>query len=232
MNIGGFLPNSLLDYPEKVCCVVFTQGCNFHCPYCHNPDLVPLTPSAADPQAMDRILAFLERRRGLLDAVVVTGGEPTLQKGLITFLSRAKKMGFLVKLDTNGSRPQALRSILSEGLVDFVAMDIKTPPVHYSPLIATDFDPARLEASIEVIMASAPDYEFRTTCVRPFISPEAIDVIMGLTRGARRFALQRVRCDHVLEPDFFNQPDRNPAALDMEALLALVRPHVATCLIR
>ncbi|GAB6096530.1 anaerobic ribonucleoside-triphosphate reductase activating protein [Desulfatiferula olefinivorans] len=232
MNIGGFIPNSLVDYPEKIACVVFTKGCNFHCPYCHNPDLVPRMPPPSDSEAADRVIDFLTRRRGLVDALVVSGGEPTLQTGLVSFLSRAKQLGYLVKLDTNGSRPQALRSLLAEGLVDFVAMDIKAALVDYRPHITTECDPARLSDSIRVIMESAPDYEFRTTCVRPFVSPEGFDRLIEPIRGARRYTLQRFRPGTTLDPDFFKGGDPGLTPDDMASLAALARPWINDCRIR
>lgn len=232
MNIAGFIPNSLLDYPEKIAAVVFTQGCNFHCPYCHNPDLVPRMPPPVNSDAMDRVIDFLKRRRGLVDALVVSGGEPTLQTGLVAFLSRAKQLGYLIKLDTNGSRPQVLRSLLAEGLVDFVAMDIKTPLSDYRPHITTECDPARLSDSIRVIMDTAPDYEFRTTCVRPFISPESFDNVLEPIRGARRYTLQRFRPANVLEPGFFPDTNQGFTMDDMASLMARAQPFVIDCSIR
>jgi pyruvate formate lyase activating enzyme len=232
MNIAGFIPNSLLDYPEKIAAVVFTQGCNFHCPYCHNPDLVPRIPPPASSDAMDRVIDFLKRRRGLVDALVVSGGEPTLQTGLVAFLRRAKQLGYLIKLDTNGSRPQTLRAILNEGLVDFVAMDIKASLPDYQPHLTTECDPARLSDSIRVIMDTAPDYEFRTTCVRPFISPETFDRVLEPIRGARRYILQRFRPDHVLEPGFFPDTNQSLTKEDMASLLTRAQPFFIDCSIR
>lgn len=232
MKIGGFIPSSLLDYPHKVCCVVFTQGCNFHCPYCHNPELVPFPSPVQQKGDMEKCLEFLEKRKGLLDAVVISGGEPTLQKGLVSFLSQIKRMGYLVKLDTNGSRPQVLRSLLAEGFVDFVAMDIKTSPSHYSPSIACDCAPDILLSSMDVIMTSAPDYEFRTTCVRPFISSEVIQDIAQCIHGARRYALQSFRAKDILDSAFFTEDNPGHTQSELESFKELALPHVTECVIR
>jgi pyruvate formate lyase activating enzyme len=151
MNIGGYIKSSLIDFPGTISCVVFTQGCNFHCPYCHNPDLVPMNRGKNELISSDSVFSFLERRKGLLDGVVVSGGEPTLQKGLVDFLRRVKAMGFRVKLDTNGSRPQVLRVLFAENLVDYVAMDIKTSPDRYAPDLWDRVSPEILKESISLI---------------------------------------------------------------------------------
>lgn len=232
MNIAGMIPSSLVDYPEKISCVVFTQGCNFRCPFCHNPELVPTKPPSKDPKGMESVLEFLDKRKGLLDGVVVSGGEPTLQKGLVSFLSRVKHKGFLVKLDTNGSNPQVLRSLLDESLVDFVAMDIKTSPSNYHPFIMLEKDPNRLLASIDVVMASAPDYEFRTTCVAPFVTAETMPEILSCIDGANRYALQRFRPQTLLDPDFFSNEDGAADEDALEAYRDLALNHVKACVIR
>ena len=138
MNIQGFQKLTLLDYPEKVACTVFTGGCNLLCPFCHNAGLVR-TPNDST-SLEDEVLPYLSRRRGLLDGVCVTGGEPLLQPDLQDFLSRVKQMGYLVKLDTNGSMPDRLRHLLSTGLVDYVAMDVKSSPAGYARAIGCNAD--------------------------------------------------------------------------------------------
>ena len=147
MVFGGLQKNSLIDYPGKVSCVLFLSGCNFDCPYCHNPDLAKdssLCPVLLDEKA---VFDFLQRRKGFLDGVVISGGEPTLQKDLLVLCKKIKELGYLIKLDTNGSRPQVIKRLIDEGLVDYIAMDIKTDPFHYSPLIAkSQIPPAQPEA--------------------------------------------------------------------------------------
>lgn len=182
-----------LDFPGLLSAVVFTQGCNFHCPYCHNARLIPrpgaagIPPHVGEADQVSRLiprpqaagispeaaLAFLKKRAGLLDGVVISGGEPTLQPGLNGFCRSAKNLGYKVKLDTNGSRPEALRELLREGLLDYVAVDCKTLPGHYYPALCAERDAAdALRRTLELLHASGVAHEARTTCVHPFVSPE------------------------------------------------------------
>jgi len=162
MRIGGFQKFSLIDYPGKVCCIVFTQGCNFRCGYCHNPDLVyPHLFSKTIP--VQYIFDFLRSRKRKLDGVAITGGEPTLQKDLIPFIKDIKKEGFLVKLDSNGSNPQVLQNIFSSNLIDYIAMDIKGPFQKYNKVCAVEVDIKDIKKSIRMIEHSGISYEFRTT---------------------------------------------------------------------
>ena len=150
MLIGGFQKTSMIDYPEKIAAIVFTQGCNFRCPYCHNPELVTGIDKIADEQA---VLDFLETRKGKLDGVVVTGGEPCLQKTLPDFLKKLKDKGFAVKLDTNGSKFEMLKDVIDQKLVDYVAMDIKAPLIKYELVAHTkELDINSICKSINLIM--------------------------------------------------------------------------------
>jgi len=232
MNIGGYIKSSLIDFPGTISCVVFTQGCNFHCPYCHNPDLVPMNRRKDELVSSDSIFSFLERRKGLLDGVVVTGGEPTLQKGLIDFLRRVKVMGFRVKLDTNGSRPQVLRVLFAENLVDYVAMDVKTSPGLYSPVLWDRVAPEVLKESIGIIMGSSITYEFRTTCVRPFTDERTIAEIVSCIEGAARYVLQPFKASRTLDPTFFS--GENPAIeqITLQEFKGLADAFVRECVIR
>ena len=154
MKIGGFQKVSLIDYPGRISAVVFTQGCNFRCPFCHNPELVePERFEGLSPEA--EILTFLEKRKGRLDAVVITGGEPTLQTELIPFIIHLKAMGYRIKLDTNGALPDVLEEMLGRGLLDYVAMDIKAPLERYSEVTKTKTDGQRILKSISLIMGSS-----------------------------------------------------------------------------
>ena len=165
MKITGLQKMTLLDYPGRIACTVFLQGCNFRCPFCHNSDL--LGPEGETAISMEELLSFLETRRRKLDGVCVTGGEPTLHRDLPRLLQTIKDMGFLVKLDTNGTRPQVLKEILDAGLVDYVAMDIKNAPDKYAPTCGLSaMDPAPIEESIRFLLAGKVDFEFRTTVVR------------------------------------------------------------------
>ena len=163
MYIAGLQKMTLLDYPGKVACTVFLQGCNFRCPFCHNSDLLPGAGEAY--MTREEFMAFLESRRGLLDAVCVSGGEPTLQPELEDFLRDIKVMGYHVKLDTNGSRPEILRQLVQAGLVDYVAMDIKNSPEHYAATAGSNIPLCNMETSMSYLLQGHVDYEFRTTVV-------------------------------------------------------------------
>jgi pyruvate formate lyase activating enzyme len=234
MHIGGFQKNSLIDFPGTIACVVFTSGCNFICPYCHNPDLaagpVQGAGSLYDP---DAIFAFLERRRGLLEGVVITGGEPTLQPDLIEFCQQIRNMGYKIKLDSNGTRPHILEALLEKKLIDYLAMDIKTSLAHYPLVIKGDFDGEKICDSIALIMERAPAYEFRTTCARPFITTEIMADIALLIKGARRYVLQKCsRNVQVLDPEFLKEDHHFFSCEEMQALKTIVEGHVQTIALR
>lgn len=162
MVIAGLQKMTLLDYPGKVACTVFLQGCNFRCPFCHNSDL--LGKEGPEPIPEETLMAFLKKRVGLLDAVCVTGGEPTLQKDLPRLLEQIKALGYLVKLDTNGFRPQVLKALVEAGLIDYVAMDIKNCPARYGETAGLpNMDLAGIEASMRYLLGGAVEFEFRTT---------------------------------------------------------------------
>ena len=190
MIIGGVQKISLIDFPGRISCVLFLTGCNFHCPYCHNPELARGFPADDLLITPDQFFAFLESRRSLLDGVVISGGEPTLQDDLPAVCAAVKNLGFPVKLDTNGCRPHVIRHLVTEGLVDYVAMDIKTDPRRYFPVFQSEDGQETLRESIRIIMASAPSYEFRTTCARPITDEVVIDAIARSIEGADRYVLQ------------------------------------------
>lgn len=200
MKIGGLHKVSLIDYPGKISAIIFTQGCNFRCPYCHNPELVD--PKLFEPpMPHEEIFGFLDRRRGKLDAVVVTGGEPTLQPNLIPFLRRVKEMGYLVKIDTNGALPEVLENLIAHRIADYIAMDIKAPLEKYAQVTRTEVDTERIRRSIDLVMASGIPSEFRTTIVTPLLDREDIRKIGGLIRGTRRFVLQKFVASKKLSED-------------------------------
>ena len=163
MKIQGLQKMTLLDYPGKVACTVFLGGCNFRCPFCHNGEL--LEADAGQIMDAEAFLQFLSKRKGLLDAVCVSGGEPTLQQDLPELLKKIKAMGYLTKLDTNGSRPQVLKELVSRGLVDYVAMDIKNSPAGYAQTSGAAVKMENIEESIRFLLSGSVDYEFRTTVV-------------------------------------------------------------------
>ncbi|MGC8971837.1 MAG: anaerobic ribonucleoside-triphosphate reductase activating protein, partial [bacterium] len=164
MLIGGLQKFSLIDYPGKISAVIFTKGCNFRCPYCHNPELVIF--DGKDLIEEDYIFSFLREKRGKLDGVVLTGGEPTLQSDLINFLKEIKGLGFFTKLDTNGSNPEVIERLLEEKILDYIAMDIKANLEKYNDVTHSNVDIEKIKKSIDIIMHSGIDYEFRTTIVR------------------------------------------------------------------
>lgn len=172
MKIAGLQKMTLLDFPGKVACTVFLDGCNFRCPFCHNTPLLENKAEACMTE--EELFSFLKKRQGILDGVCVTGGEPTLQKELPDFLGKIKALGYAVKLDTNGYRPEVLRGVVEQGLVDYVAMDLKNCPGRYSQTTGVDIDLGKIEASIQYLVSGIVDYEFRTTVVHPLHDAQSI----------------------------------------------------------
>lgn len=190
MRIDGLQKMTLLDFPGKVACTVFTGGCNFRCPFCHNALLVTKLPEKPD-YSEDEILSFLEKRTGLLDGVAITGGEPLLNPDIADFIRKIRSMGYAVKLDTNGSFPERLKAIVGEGLVDYVAMDIKNRKEKYAETIGLkNHDLSKIEESVEFLKSGAVDYEFRTTVVEQFHTVEDIRAAAEWISGAKRYFLQ------------------------------------------
>lgn len=189
MAIVGIDKLSLLDYEDKVSIVLFSQACNFRCPFCHNGESVLNAQSELD---FDEILAYLKTRTGLVDAVVFSGGEPTLEPDLEVKIKSVKSLGFLIKLDTNGTNPVLLEKLIDEGLIDYVAMDIKNSPSLYAKTSGvTNVNLDSIRKSISIIMKKAPDYEFRTTLVKEFHEHMDYDAFFELIKGAKRLYLQK-----------------------------------------
>ena len=190
MIIHGFQKMTLLDFPTKVACTIFTAACNFRCPFCHNASLVTHLQKDARLEEAD-ILAYLKKRQGLLDGVCITGGEPTLQDDLPDFICQIKALGYAVKLDTNGSRPDVLAELLAHGLVDYVAMDVKNAPEKYAATVGlADFDLAPIQKSIELLHAGQVEYEFRTTVTHELHTPDDIEALCRYIAPAPRYFLQ------------------------------------------
>ena len=201
MNIGGLQKVSLIDYPGKISAIIFTQGCNFRCPYCHNPQLVD--PKLYRPCLFSKdILDFLAHRRGKLDAVTITGGEPTLQEDLIPLIQKIRKMGFAVKLDSNGSRPDVLAHLLKDKLLDFIALDIKAPLDKYSQVVKVQMDTGAIAQSVRLVIQSKIPQEFRTTVVKSMLTQKDILAIAKEIAGAKRYVLQRFQPAQTLDPEF------------------------------
>ncbi len=201
MRIGGFQRFSLIDYPGKICAIVFAQGCNFSCPYCHNPELV--NPEIFSPTISEKdVFSFLKERKGKLDAVSITGGEPTLQKDLTGFINKIKKMGFLVKMDSNGTNPDIVENIISRGIVDYLAMDVKAPLEKYEDVARVKVDTEKIKRSIELIKKSGIEHEFRTTVVKSQLSEKDITGILKLIKGANLYIIQKFVPSKTLDSAF------------------------------
>lgn len=202
MRIGGIQHCSLIDYPQKICAIVFTIGCNFRCPYCHNPELVDETAEELD---MESIFAFLKKRIGKLDAVTITGGEPTMHSDLISFIGDIKALGFLVKLDTNGTNPRVIEEVQQKKLVDYFAMDIKAPLAGYHATVGRPVDTDAIAGSIALLKNGGVPYEFRTTVVKSLLSMEDLHGIGEAIRGAHTYYLQKFVPTKTLNPAFIKK---------------------------
>ena len=232
MIFGAIRKFSTIDYPGKLACVLGTKGCNMHCHWCHNYDLVSFEFSPdcriiTEPEVMD----MLKERQGFIEGVVVSGGEPTLQKDLPDFCQRVKSLGFAVKLDTNGTHPAMIEALIESHLIDYVAMDIKTDIQSYPAITKNEFRPEKIKQSIDLLLNGSLPYEFRTTCVKPYVDPTRIQRIGELIRGADHLFLQKFDHTHVSNHDYGN---RN-AGFDDAAMADLrrrVQPYVAECRIR
>lgn len=190
MIIYGLQKLSLLDYPGKTACTVFTGGCNFRCPYCHNASLV-VGLNEIEPVEYDDFFAFLTKRKNILDGVCITGGEPLLQPDIEEFIREIKKLGYSVKLDTNGSFPEKLIRLVDEKLIDYVAMDIKNSPEKYSLTAGiSELDFSKINSSVEFLLADNVDYEFRTTVVKELHTKEDFVLIGDWIKGAKRYYIQ------------------------------------------
>ncbi|MDD2890799.1 MAG: anaerobic ribonucleoside-triphosphate reductase activating protein [bacterium] len=225
MNFKGHQPLSLIDYPRKMCAVLFTGGCSFHCYFCHNPELVVDYKKLPDiPGA--QILKFLDGRRGFLDGICITGGEPTLWKELPDFMKQVKDMNFLIKLDTNGTNPEFLTSVIENKLVDYVAMDIKTTPAKYPDVVEIEnIDISKIDESIKILLNSTIEYEFRTTVFPEFFSQIDAQEIGHWIKGAKSYILQKPRTIKMLSKGRFKEKDI-PLYTDAELLkLATFLPN-------
>jgi pyruvate formate lyase activating enzyme len=192
MKIKGLIKTSIVDFPGKVATVVFTGGCNFRCPYCHNVDLV-LRPESLPDITVGEVFRLLAERQGFVDGVVITGGEPTLQSDLADFVRKLKALGLNVKLDTNGYRPRSIQLLLQDRLLDYVAMDVKGAPEKYPLVAGRRIEIKRIENSIQLILASEIEYEFRTTAVPGMVTVQDVETIARSIAGARRYVIQQFR---------------------------------------
>ena len=190
MRIGGLQKLTLLDYPGKVACTLFLSGCNLRCPYCHNPALVLPEQSNAPGMPESEVFAFLEQRKGKLDGICITGGEPTLQPELPGFLEKLRGLGYAIKLDTNGTNPGMLNRLLHDGILNYVAMDIKNSPSRYAETCGGADVLSKVRESADLLLNSPTDYEFRTTVCKPLHTEREMEEIGRWLKGAKRYFLQ------------------------------------------
>ena len=226
MDISGIQKMTLLDFPGKCACTVFLAGCNLRCPFCHNASLVLTSPEPAMTE--EEFFAFLKKRKGLLDGVCITGGEPTLRKDLPDFIRKIKEMGYLVKLDTNGSNPGMLGKLLEEKLLDYVAMDIKNCPDRYAATCGNVDILPQVEQCLTLLRDSNVEYELRTTCVKPFHDTQAMEAIGKWLSGTQNYYLQAF----VDSGDLVGTGVSGFNKEEMEALRQAVLPYIPTTRIR
>ncbi|MEI6494627.1 MAG: anaerobic ribonucleoside-triphosphate reductase activating protein [bacterium] len=232
MKIGGLERFSLIDYPGQVAAIIFTQGCTFRCGFCYNPELV--NPSLFTPTIPEEeVLTFLKEREGKLGALVITGGEPTMQEDLPEFIARVRALGMLVKLDTNGSNPEMLEQLLKDKLVQYVAMDIKAPLDKYADATCVAIEPERIKRSIGLIMKSGVDYEFRTTVVRSQLGSEDFKKIGELIKGAKLYALQKFVIPPIYKINNVSfLKEKTYTTEEFEEIRKQMEPHVQSCILR
>lgn len=214
MKIGGFQALTLSDYPAHIAAIVFTQGCNFRCPFCHNAPLLAVDRPAAELMEEDHLLGALKSRAGFLDGVVISGGEPTMQKDLMAFMEQIKRMGLKVKLDTNGSRPTVLRDVLSGRMADCVAMDIKAPFARYPQLTGVDAPVEAVQESLNLLLGGDTPCQFRTTFVPPLLSEQDIDEIRSYLPDHVRHTVQAFVADQALDRSLHSATHPMPGVTD------------------
>jgi len=230
MLLKGLQKLTLLDFPDKMACTVFTGGCNFLCPFCHNASLVigeriKETPPILEEEFFD----FLKKRRGILEGVCISGGEPTLQHDLKDFIKRIKELGYLIKLDTNGYRPEVLKSLIDEGLIDYVAMDIKASKDSYGIAVGIEnFDISPIEKSVEILRGESITFEFRTTLLKGLHTEEDIKKIGEWLKGTERYFLQNFKDSGDLISDKFVGYDEKQTL----SLLNTLREYIPNAQIR
>jgi pyruvate formate lyase activating enzyme len=228
MIFGGLEKFSLIDYPGAISCIAYSVGCNFRCPYCHNPELVDET--AENRFTEKELYVFLDSRTEMLDGVVITGGEPTMHSDLPNVLKMIKSKGYRVKLDSNGTNPDMLERIIAGGLADYIAMDIKAPLSKYNSVVGRPVDAAILRRSMDLIMSSGIEYEFRTTLIKMLVSPEDIQEIGREIAGAKKYYLQKFVPTKILNPQFIRKATYDDD--ELKHFQKILAPYVGYCGIR
>ena len=219
MVVGGLQKFTLTDFPGRLAAIVFTRGCNFRCPYCHNPELVD-PERYAGPVDDTELFSFLESRAAKLDGVVVTGGEPTIHRDLAVLLHRIKALGLAIKLDTNGSAPRVIGELVEEGLLDYIAMDIKSSPRCYPRATGVQADVLEVRKSVELIAASSIPHELRLTYLETLVPDEELAGVAELARGCRRFVVQPFQPSKALDPVLLREA--RPTVEKLERVRALL----------
>ncbi len=227
MVISGLQKLTLLDYPTKIACTVFTENCNLRCPFCHNALLVTETNGNAH-YTEEEIFEFLEKRKNVLEGVVVSGGEPLLQQDISQFLRKVKQLGYSVKLDTNGTFPQKLKQLVRENLVDYVALDVKNSKELYAKTVGTNIDVSAVEQTVEFLLQNNVDYEFRTTVVQGLHTAESIKSLAERIAGAKRYYLQMF----VSSPNLIDGSCRAVSKQTMQQFLQIAQQYVPSAEIR
>ena len=229
MLIGGLQKFTLIDYPDKTACIVFLSGCNFRCPWCYSPELVLPEKIEKHPKIKEEeIFSFLSERKDKLDGVVLCGGEPTIHREIIDFSRKIKEMGFLLKLDTNGSNPEMIKRLMEKELIDYIAMDVKLPFSRYQEISSIDFE--KIKESIRIIKESSVDYEFRTTVVPGIHTENDIAEIARSIEGAKKYFLQNFFPDKTLDSSFLRKKPFSKEELDK--LKEKAAPFVKMCQVR
>jgi len=228
MNIGGFQKTSLIDYPGNISSIIWTVGCNFRCPFCYNKNVVLGTVESIPEK---EIFDHLAKRQGLIDGVVITGGEPFLQKDIVPFLQKIKEYNYLIKLDTNGTFPQKLEELLEKNLVDYISMDVKAPKQKYATLSGVKTNMKDIESSIKLLQTQAPDYEFRTTIVPDLLTKQDIVAIAQWLRGSKAFYLQQFKSNVPLISSAIEHKEPYPKEYLLE-ILNEISPFFDICGLR
>jgi pyruvate formate lyase activating enzyme len=228
MQIGGFQETSLLDYPETISAIIWTVGCNFNCPFCYNPQLVNRITDCIDE---NEILTFLKKRKGLIEGLSISGGEPLLQNDIIDFIKKVKKLDYLIKIDTNGSFPEKLQELFDKKLVDYVSMDVKAPMEKYNQITGVKIDIKKIEKSIEIIKNIEIGYEFRTTIIPNLLVKEDIVKIAKWLRGSKKYYLQQFKTDIPLISSSYENMIPYPKEYLIE-IIEEIKPYFNRCDLR
>lgn len=232
MKLGGLQKTSLIDYPGKIACTVFTIGCSFRCPFCHNPELVLPTFNQTGSILEKDFFNFLLTKKNKLDGVCITGGEPTVQVDIIEFIKKIKKIGLLVKLDSNGSRPDVLNQIIKLNLVDYFAMDIKNNLKKYSKTIGVKVDRERIKLSVELIKNSGKEYEFRTTVVPSLHTYEDFKDIAKWINNSKKYSLQNYQDKGKILQEEKREVFKNSRKLNLNKIKKILEKNFEEILIR